>query len=285
MLYMIRLLFRSGVADSCITSLHESIDTFIIYIEGNVRKGVIIKGKKVIILTALLCVTAIAGIIHMTGYLWTGSKGVSSIKKADIVLDPGHGGSDPGKVGVNDALEKDINLTIAKKVSKLLKKKGVKVVLTRDSDDILKPGESYGKMKDLNLRLEYIKAAAPKMVVGIHQNSFTDPEVHGAQVFFDRKSEEAGGAAEIMQKALLAVDPENTRVAKSDQNYYMLAKSSAPTIIVECGFLSNPEEAERLVEKEYQNEIAKAICQGILDYMEGTQSADSPESADEQESE
>lgn len=230
---------------------------------------------------AVLCVTAVAGILHMTGYLWTGSKGVSSIKKADVAIDPGHGGQDPGKVGVNEALEKDINLAIAKKVYKMLNKKGIKVVMTRDSDDIGEPGESYKKMADLNRRLEIIKAAEPELVVGIHQNSFTSPEIHGAQVFYDKNSKPAAVAAEVMQKALLSFDPENTRVAKSDQNYYMLAKSSAPTIIVECGFLSNEEEAELLTQKEHQDKVAKAIYQGVVDYFKHQTDAEKQEDQEE----
>lgn len=245
---------------------YDSLFMHIHYIE-DFSQGIYRMNKKILGITAILCVTAVAGVLYMTGYLWTGSKGVASIKKADIVIDPGHGGEDPGKVGVNDALEKDINLIIAKKVNKKLKKKGVTVVLTRDSDDCMEPGEDYSKMEDLNRRLAIIKAADPKLVVGIHQNSFTSQEIHGAQVFFDKKSKDAAVAAEIMQKSLLSFDSENTRVAKSDQNYYMLAKSTAPTLIVECGFLSNPQEADLLIQEEYQNKVAQSIYQGILDFL------------------
>ena len=113
-----------------------------------------------------------------------------------------------------------------------------------------------------------IERTNPKLVVGIHQNSFTDSKVKGAQVFYYEDSEDGKEAATLMQEELKAVDPENTREIKGNSSFFMLKKSKAPTIIVECGFLSNPEEAEYLVTNEYQEQLAVAICSAIVKWLD-----------------
>ncbi|MGF0033793.1 N-acetylmuramoyl-L-alanine amidase family protein [Bariatricus sp. SGI.154] len=184
--------------------------------------------------------------------------------KNTVVIDSGHGGNDPGKIGINDAKEKDINLQIAQKVKTLLEEKGIKVVMTREDDSTLaKETDTNKKVQDMKARVELINNTAPDIAVSIHQNSYQDASVHGAQVFYYTHSEEGEKAATIMQKALLAVDKDNHRQAKEDNTYYLLKRTEVPTIIVECGFLSNPEEADKLVTEDYQQQIAEAIVQGI----------------------
>lgn len=180
-----------------------------------------------------------------------------------IVIDPGHGGSDPGKVGVNGALEKDINLQMAQKLKVKLEANGVKVQMTREDDTI-----SGNKKEDMKQRVAMIEKAAPVLVVSIHQNSFSDESAKGAQVFYYAKSEESEAAAQIVQNSLLEFDPNNTRTIKGNTEYYMLKKTSVPIIIVECGFLSNSEEAELLILNEYQEEITESICTGILKWLD-----------------
>ena len=180
-----------------------------------------------------------------------------------IVIDPGHGGSDPGKVGVNGALEKDINLQMAQKLKVKLEANGVKVQMTREDDTV--PGN---KKEDMKQRVAMIEKAAPVLVVSIHQNSFSDESAKGAQVFYYAKSEESEAAAQIVQNSLLEFDPNNTRTIKGNTEYYMLKKTSVPIIIVECGFLSNSEEAELLILNEYQEEITESICTGILKWLD-----------------
>ncbi|MBP3664714.1 MAG: N-acetylmuramoyl-L-alanine amidase [Tyzzerella sp.] len=102
-----------------------------------------------------------------------------------------------------------------------------------------------------------------------HQNSYSDASIKGAQVFYYRDSEVSKGAAEIMQEELRKVDTENTRQIKSNSDFYMLKKTEVPTIIVECGFLSHPGEAEQLVSEEYQENMAQAICSGIMTWLSG----------------
>ena len=166
---------------------------------------------------------------------------------------------------MNEAKEKDVNLKIAKKVKKMLEKKGVKVVMTREDDSSLaKDGEGSGKIQDMKARVEMINKTAPQLAVSIHQNSYHEESIHGAQVFYYTHSVDGEKMAGIMQKALLALDKENRRQAKADDGYYLLRRTEVPTIIVECGFLSNQEEADKLVTDEYQKEVAKAVTQGIL---------------------
>jgi len=181
-----------------------------------------------------------------------------------IVIDAGHGGNDPGKVGVNDALEKDINLQIAKKVKELLEEKDMKVVMTRVDDVMLGSGESNNKkLQDMKERVSLMKQEKPDLVVSIHQNSYTDSSVSGAQVFYYTGSKEGERAAKLMQEALLSINENNKRQAKANDSYYLLKHVDAPAIIVECGFLSNPQEAEKLITEEYQYLISNAIVKGI----------------------
>lgn len=186
-----------------------------------------------------------------------------------VVVDCGHGENDPGKVGVNDVLEKDINLKIGKIVEKKLKKKNFKVVMTRTEDKILADEESNNKKaQDMKARVALINETKPFLAVSVHQNSYHDADVRGAQVFYSSHSAEGEAAARFMQEALLSVDSGNTRQAKPNDNYYLLKRTETPTIIVECGFLSNPQEAALLTDGEYQEKIADAIVEGVEKYLE-----------------
>lgn len=189
--------------------------------------------------------------------------------KRIVLIDAGHGGDDPGKVGINGALEKDINLSIAFLVKKYLEMQDVTVVMTRNEDEGLYQEESPNKkMEDLKNRLALIDASGATVAVSIHQNSYTSEKVHGAQVFYYETSEEGKKAALIMQEQLKrGIDETNNRAAKANSTYYLLKKSSIPTIIVECGFLSNGEEAEKLTQEEYQEKMAWNISIGILQYL------------------
>lgn len=181
------------------------------------------------------------------------------IVKKTVVIDPGHGGGDPGKVGVNDAKEKEINLQIAEKMKSLLEERGFSVVMTREKDEMLE-GD---KKEDMKKRVEIINETKPDIAVSIHQNSFTDEAVHGAQTFYYSGSEEGKQYAQVIQNALLKVDESNHREAKANDNYYLLLRTEVPTVIVECGFLSNKEEAQKLSNNQYQEEISKVIVDGI----------------------
>lgn len=185
-------------------------------------------------------------------------------KEYTVVLDAGHGSSDSGKVGINGVLEKDINLSISKETKKHLEKKGIRVVMTRDKDESLAEGENGNrKVQDMKARVKRINDTKPNLAVSIHQNSYHEESIHGAQVFYYEHSESGEKDARILQEALLAVDPDNTRQVKANTTYYLLKRTEVPILIIECGFLSNQEEAEKLASEDYQKELAKAIANGI----------------------
>lgn len=219
--------------------------------------------KKLEIVIIICLITGLIMFNNKLGKLVTSDE-IETVKKV-VVIDAGHGGSDPGKIGVSGALEKDINLEIAKRIKILLEEKGISVFMTRETDEMLceEALENNRKRADMAKRVELINEISPDMVISIHQNSYTDPEVSGAQVFYYSESEEGARMAAMMQKALTEIDNENTRKEKANDNYYLLKRTKAPTIIVECGFLSNPKEAAKLVEEEYQDMISNAIVKGI----------------------
>ena len=191
-----------------------------------------------------------------------------NVRRNLVVLDPGHGGKDPGKVGADEELEKDINLAISLKVREKLEEDGMEVVMTREEDVMLSDGDADNKkLEDLNRRIGIINEQQPAIAVSIHQNSYSDPAVRGAQVFYFTHSDKGKQAAEALQKELLEFDQENTRDIKANDTYYLLKKTEVPVVIAECGFLSNSEEARKLVTEEYQRATAGAVAEGVLQYI------------------
>ena len=225
--------------------------------------------KKKMELAMAICLLLSAFILARQGAILVQSEKLTK-EKICIVVDAGHGGSDPGKVGINDALEKDINLAIALKLKDLLEKKDIEVVLTRDTDAGLYPADATNKKaSDMQNRCQIITNANPLFTVSIHQNSYTSPEIKGAQVFYYGQSEQGAALAGTLQKSLISrIDPENKREAKANESYYLLKKTPTPTVIVECGFLSNPTEADLLLDADYQDKLVRAIYMGILEYLE-----------------
>ena len=191
-----------------------------------------------------------------------------------IVIDAGHGGVDPGKVGVNGAKEKDINLEIALILKESLEEVGFTVVMTRQNDTgFYDENSSNKKMQDLKGRLSVIEEAKPELVVSIHQNSFSDPSVYGPQVFYYESSEEGAVAAKYLQDALnRELEIARPRVQKANDNYFLLTRCSAIMVIAECGFLSNREEEALLQDEDYRRRVAEAIRKGICDYLDFAES-------------
>lgn len=215
-----------------------------------------------VIVLVCACVLARTSAVYVTG------RQVAEQKNC-IVIDVGHGGFDSGKVGVNGELEKDINLQVALKLKDTLEGKGMQVVMTREDDQGLYDADARNKKaQDLQRRCELINKENPLMTVSIHQNSYTSPQIKGAQVFYYTTSKESQTLAETVQKTLIEkVDPQNHRQAKANDSYYLLKKTESTIIIVECGFLSNPEEAQKLTDESYQQQIAEAVCDGIFQYL------------------
>ena len=189
------------------------------------------------------------------------------VNQRAIVIDAGHGGFDPGKVARDGTQEKEINLAISKKLSAFLEQGGAIVEPTRVSDEAL----SDSKRDDLKQRANIANDKNIDMFISIHQNSFPKGNVKGAQVFYYKESENGERLATAIQNRLKeVVDISNERVPKENSNYYVLKQVKIPSVIVECGFLSNDDENSKLTSDEYQEKIAWAIYMGILDYYDET---------------
>ncbi len=181
-----------------------------------------------------------------------------------IVLDPGHGGVDTGKIGTNNAEEKEVNLKVSLKINAILEESDIAVVMTRSDDNRL----ADTQREDLKERVRIMNEEQPVLAVSIHQNSYQETGVKGPQVFYYTESEEGKTAAGILQEKLNQIDPTCSREEKGNNSYYILKNTEVPAVIVECGFLSNPDEAEKLVSDEYQDTIANAVAEGIKQYIE-----------------
>lgn len=198
-------------------------------------------------------------------------RGTEKEGNVTVVIDAGHGGDDPGKIGINGALEKDINLRIVQQLKQYLESDGVSVVLTRETEDgLYDSSASNKKVQDMKRRIEKIEQTDPVLTVSIHQNSYPEEYVHGAQVFYYNGSPGGQQLADLIQRQLVKdLDPENHRQIKPNDSYYLLKKTKGTIVIVECGFLSNAAEAEKLCDETYQDRVAWSIHKGILQYING----------------
>ena len=224
------------------------------------------------VMSFLILGLAFAAMIFETGNaVYTWSKQADKEQRYTIVIDPGHGGNDPGKIGINDVPEKDVNLAISLKLKDILEQNDCKVIMTRETDQgLYQDGDTNKKIADLHARCRIINDSGADAVISIHQNSFTSESSKGAQVFFQTTSEKGKVLAEILQEQLVSgLDPENNRVAKANSDYYMLKNTQAPMVIVECGFLSNTQEAELLTQEAYQRRVAWTVALGTLQYVSG----------------
>ncbi len=185
-------------------------------------------------------------------------------EKTVVVIDPGHGGNDPGKVSSSGVLEKDINLQIALCLKEELINRGMSPIVLREIDtNLATEGATNKKVSDMKNRVAIINESSAVIFVSIHQNSYTDPSVRGPQVFYNSNSEDSEAFAELLQDKLNDINPENTRKIKGSEDYYILNKSSCPGVIIECGFLSCPEETALLTDAIYQQKIASAVADAI----------------------
>lgn len=162
-----------------------------------------------------------------------------------------------------------MNLAIALKLKKYLEQEDMEVVMTRQEDKgLYEETDSNKKVHDMKNRLAIMEGAKPALVVSVHQNSYPEESVSGVQVFYYRDSAEGKRAALLVQEQMIAtLQPAKEREAKENSTYYILKKTTVPTIIVECGFLSNREEADRLTSEDYQERVAWAIHLGIMRYI------------------
>ena len=182
--------------------------------------------------------------------------------KKVVVLDAGHGGWDPGMVTKSGVEEKDINLQITEKLQALFEQGGAYVLVTRADDSAL----GNRKKSDMNGRRNIVDTSEADILISIHQNSFLDPDVSGAQVFYYGDSEKSKVLAENIQgriRDFIGID----RTAKANNAYYLLKRTSVPSVIVECGFLSNITDRKMLLTDDYQERVAWAVYLGAVRYF------------------
>ncbi|MDO4199456.1 MAG: N-acetylmuramoyl-L-alanine amidase [Clostridia bacterium] len=192
-----------------------------------------------------------------------------------IVLDAGHGGEDGGAVGAEGIIEKDINLSVALKLRDILKASGYKVIMTREKDIAIYDDSAKTlrekKRSDLHNRLDIIEENSGENVifVSIHQNKFPDSKYHGTQIFYSKHDPKSIDLAQAVRKSVTEfLQPDNDReIKEANQKIYLLNNSKIPAIVVECGFLSNPEECAKLADKNYQSEMAFSVYCGLMDYF------------------
>ena len=233
---------------------------------------ILIRKRHVAYLVLLCCF--VAGLSAMlwhgnaafTAAFAPGEEGASPV----VVVDAGHGGEDGGAVAGDGTVESGLNLAIARRVRDLLTFAGVSTAVTREGEDaIYDPGSASlreKKVSDLHNRVDLVNAIPGAVLVSIHQNSLpSSPSTHGAQVFWNRQ-EGAEALAESVQTALNgAINAGNEKkAAQVPSSVYLMKEITVPGVLVECGFLSNAAETERLRDPAYQTKLAAAIAAGVL---------------------
>lgn len=191
-------------------------------------------------------------------------------EKPQIILDAGHGGFDGGAVASDGTVEKDINLNISLYLEQMLKSSGFEVIMTRSTDTSTDDNsEKFHKKSDLQNRLALMDKYPDSMFVSIHLNKFTTSAANGSQVFYSGNNEQSKQLGEYIQNSIIKLlQPENTRVnKKATSSTYILYNATVPAVLVECGFLSNSAELEKLKNTEYQQKMAFCIYYGIKEYF------------------
>ncbi|MGI6112543.1 MAG: N-acetylmuramoyl-L-alanine amidase CwlD [Mahellales bacterium] len=192
-----------------------------------------------------------------------------------IVIDPGHGGEDPGAVSPGGTEESHINLAIAKRLKEYLEQDGTMVIMTREDDrGLYDQGGTFRqrKLQDLERRRQIVIDSNADLFISIHINKFPQSKYYGAQTFYLTGDQEAERLAKIIQARLIEVlGRNNKRQAKASNDYYILKDNNAVSVLVECGFLSNAQEEMLLKDAQYQDKIAWAIYTGIVEYLSSVQ--------------
>lgn len=185
-----------------------------------------------------------------------------------VVIDAGHGGVDPGAVGIGKVLEKDVTLAVSKRLQVLVQQSGAKTIMVREDDSDLGSAQGLLKRKreDLAQRIQLAMDAQAEVYISIHANSFPDAKLTGAQTFYHSDSPEGKLLAQSIQKELNSMT-NGKRVVKGNQDIYVLKKAHQAAVTVELGFLSNVEEEQLLTTPEYQEKLAIAIYQGLSTYF------------------
>lgn len=199
--------------------------------------------------------------------------GSGSNNAQTVILDAGHGGLDGGAVGIDGTVEKDINLQITQKLKAVLELYGYNVIMTRSDDGSIHDSDAQStreqKVSDIHNREKIINEHPGALFVSIHQNHFSQEHVHGTQVFYSRNNTSSPVLAQYIQDAIVShLQPDNKRlIKKSGTEIYLLYHSKIPSVMVECGFMSNKNDMTDLKNQEYQRILAFSIADGITNYL------------------
>ena len=227
----------------------------------------VIKRRSILIISVLL-ITAVTMVFCLSA-LSKAASGNAQGARVKIVLDAGHGGVDGGVTGVKTGVkESELNLAVVKKLEKYLTDAGITVVLTRSSSAGLY-GVAAGnlKRKDMQKRRDIILKEKPVLVLSVHMNKYSSPSRRGAQVFYKSGDDEGKLLADSVQKSFNAMEEATRDCAALTGDYYILNCSPYPSVIAECGFLSNPDDEALLITEEYQSSVAYAIFKGVVGYL------------------
>lgn len=226
------------------------------------------KKALMILFSGFLLIAVCINISYKIDDVMVKTVGINNVKtKKTVIIDPGHGGIDVGTVGIDGSLEKNINLSISLDLYDYLMVSGINAVLTRDGDyEVYRAGEKRTK-SDLYNRMDFINSVPNSILISIHQNHFENEAEWGTQVWFSPNDEISPTLADkILRSVKKNIQPENKRENKvSDNSYYILYKAQKPSVMVECGFVSNKNENNKLQDKEYQKDMAYSILAGICE--------------------
>lgn len=197
---------------------------------------------------------------------------VSKIKMPTVIIDAGHGGEDGGCEGYG-LVEKDLNLDISLRLASLLRSNGINVVLTRETDVLLydrnEDYEGRKKVLDLRKRLEIGESFEDAIFISVHMNYFPESKYSGLQVWYSKNDERSYSLANMIQSSVISsIQVSNTRkVKEATSSIFLLDNLTCPAVLIECGFLSNPEEARALGDESYRNQLTEVIFQAVMDYI------------------
>lgn len=232
-------------------------------------------GIKIVIAIITAFLIILSAMLYLTFMANSSAAETSSnpFMRKTIIVDAGHGGDDGGAIGIDGTVEKDINLDIALKLEKILKFYGFNVIMTR-TEDVMTCDDGLDslrkrKVSDIHNRFDLMRKNPDAVFISVHQNKFEDTSQHGTQVFYSGNNEKSKVLAEAIQTSITsAVQPENVRVVKkSGSGIYLLYHAEIPAVLVECGFISNPDEVKKLKDESYRMKLAILIADGLLKYL------------------
>jgi len=232
--------------------------------------------------TSLIKIVAFTLILMMfmgkvTNLYFKSDKYIEAVRRESeknlVILDAGHGGEDPGAIGIDNVYEKNINLEIAFEVGNLLSERGFAVMYTRVDDRLLYSEEEnikgFRKISDLKNRCKIAAEYPEAIFVSIHMNSFQNSKYSGLQVYYSENNENSKILASRIQSSVKnELQNSNNRKIKTGNGMYVLENINNSGVLIECGFLTNAEECKKLSEKEYQKQLSLAIVCGIIEYKE-----------------